>query len=136
MRIWIGANKPRMLRLTGRFADGLIISSPYVPPEKVPEINALIDEGARQAGRDPLEIRRGYNLVGVITTVDGMQARPARPGVIVGPVDMWVDTLVGFYRDLRMDTFNFGFGGGDAPAQSHIFIEEVVPRVREALSAT
>lgn len=62
-----------------------------------------------------------------------MSARAARSGVIVGSPSMWVDTLVGFYRELRMDTFNFGFGGGDVEAQARIFIDEVVPGVREAL---
>src|SRR5690606_32092154 len=33
--IWLGALKPRMLRLTGRTADGLVVSSPYVPPERL-----------------------------------------------------------------------------------------------------
>ena len=29
--IWLGAVKPRLLRLTGRLADGVIVSSPYIP---------------------------------------------------------------------------------------------------------
>ena len=62
--IWIGAYGKRMLRLTGRMADGWLPSSPYAGPERLTEMNRLIDAGAREAGRDPAAIRRLYNLGG------------------------------------------------------------------------
>jgi alkanesulfonate monooxygenase SsuD/methylene tetrahydromethanopterin reductase-like flavin-dependent oxidoreductase (luciferase family) len=62
--IWIGAYGKRMLRLTGRMADGWLPSSPYAPPERLAEMNRILDAGAREAGRDPAAIRRLYNLGG------------------------------------------------------------------------
>ncbi|EXG81282.1 LLM class flavin-dependent oxidoreductase [Cryptosporangium arvum] len=60
--IWLGAYKKRMLALTGRAADGWLPSSPYAGPEKLPAMNAAIDAAAADAGRDPREIRRLYNI--------------------------------------------------------------------------
>jgi alkanesulfonate monooxygenase SsuD/methylene tetrahydromethanopterin reductase-like flavin-dependent oxidoreductase (luciferase family) len=61
--IWVGAYKPRMLRLIGRRADGWLPSMGYLGPDQLPELNATIDEAARRAGRDPSAIRRLYNVV-------------------------------------------------------------------------
>ncbi|MFI5617933.1 LLM class flavin-dependent oxidoreductase [Streptomyces sp. NPDC051567] len=58
--IWLGAYKPRMLRLTGRLADGWLGSTGYAPPDTLAGIGRLIDEGAAQAGRAPGAIRRIY----------------------------------------------------------------------------
>jgi alkanesulfonate monooxygenase SsuD/methylene tetrahydromethanopterin reductase-like flavin-dependent oxidoreductase (luciferase family) len=64
MEIWVGAYKPRMLGLVGRMADGWVPSAPYAPPEVVPGMGERIDRAAEEAGRDPSEIRRIYNVVG------------------------------------------------------------------------
>jgi len=66
--IWLGAYGKRMLRLTGRLADGWVPSSPYAPPEKLAAMNETIDAAAREAGRDPAAVRRLYNLGGQFTT--------------------------------------------------------------------
>ncbi|RKQ88345.1 FAD/FMN-containing dehydrogenase [Solirubrobacter pauli] len=60
--IHLGAYKPRMLRLTGRKADGWLPSQAYMQPEDYAPSNARIDEAAEKAGRDPREIRRLLNL--------------------------------------------------------------------------
>lgn len=60
--IWLGAYKPRMLRLTGRLADGWLPSMGYAGPTELPAMNATIDEAARRAGRDPAAVRRLYNV--------------------------------------------------------------------------
>jgi alkanesulfonate monooxygenase SsuD/methylene tetrahydromethanopterin reductase-like flavin-dependent oxidoreductase (luciferase family) len=60
--IWLGALKPRMLRVTGALADGWIPSQSYVPPEQVPDAMQRIDDAASAEGRDPKDIRRVYNL--------------------------------------------------------------------------
>lgn len=98
--IWIGATKPRALRLIGQMADGWVPSFPYVPPERVPEAQEMIDEGARAAGRDPAQIRRIYNLMGTI------QDGPAG-GVLESPPEQWIETLTSFVVDLGFDTFIF-----------------------------
>ena len=60
--LWIGAYKPRMLALTGRKGDGWLPSLPYLQPGDLAKGNAAIDAAAREAGRDPGEIRRMLNL--------------------------------------------------------------------------
>src|ERR687886_1059343 len=64
--IWVGAYGPRMLDLIGRLADGWIPSLGYSPPERLPELQRRIDAGAAEAGREPGEIRRAYNVAGMI----------------------------------------------------------------------
>lgn len=63
--IWVGAYKPRMLRLTGRLADGWWPSLPALAEHgsiSVANGNALIDQAAADAGRSPGQIRRLLNL--------------------------------------------------------------------------
>ncbi len=60
--IWVGAYKPRMLRLVGRLADGWLPSASNCPPDQLPAMNRAIDEAAVAAGRDPAAIRRLYNI--------------------------------------------------------------------------
>jgi alkanesulfonate monooxygenase SsuD/methylene tetrahydromethanopterin reductase-like flavin-dependent oxidoreductase (luciferase family) len=62
IEIWLGAYKPRMLHLTGRKADGWLVSQGGAPPEALGELTAQIDAAAQAAGRDPREIRRLYNI--------------------------------------------------------------------------
>ncbi len=77
--IWVGAYKPRILKLTGRVADGWLPSLPYLPggPTDLEEMNKHIDEGAASAGRDPSAIRRFLNI-------SGQFARSGR-SLLVGP---------------------------------------------------
>jgi len=127
--LWIGALGPRMLRLTGQLGDGWLVSTSYVPPERLDAMNRQIDEGAAAAGRDPSAIRRGYNLMGAI----GAAGEEEVSGV-VGPVAHWVETLTGLYRDERMDTFIFWPTAGDELRQVEIFAREVMPAVRAELA--
>ena len=62
IEIWLGAYKPRMLRHTGRKADGWLVSMGGAPPEALGEMTKQIDAAAEQAGRDPQLIRRLYNV--------------------------------------------------------------------------
>ena len=60
--IWLGAYRPRMLRIAGALADGWVPSQSYLPPDQVPEAMKRVDDAAAAEGRDPKEIRRFYNL--------------------------------------------------------------------------
>jgi len=60
--IWLGAYKPRMLRLIGSKADGWLQSLGYMKPGELAAGNAVIDEAATQSGRDPRDIRRLLNV--------------------------------------------------------------------------
>lgn len=52
--IWVGAIGPRMLGLTGRIADGWSAPiAPFLAHEHYAGAQVLIDEAAREAGRDP-----------------------------------------------------------------------------------
>ncbi|WP_134773150.1 LLM class flavin-dependent oxidoreductase [Ornithinimicrobium flavum] len=64
-QIWIGAYGPRMQRVTGRLADGWLPSMGYLPPDRLPEANARIDEAAEKAGRAPGDVVRLYNVAGL-----------------------------------------------------------------------
>lgn len=120
--IWIGAYKPRILGLVGRLADGWVPSLPYAPPPEVPAMQARIDEAAAEAGRDPAEIRRVYNVIGEI-------ADAGSGDVFAGPVAFWVETLTGFVLELGFDTLIF-WPRGDTRRQLAVFTEEVAPAVR------
>lgn len=130
--IWVGARGPRMLRLIGRLADGLLISMPYVPPAALAEVNARIDEGAAQAGRPADAIRRGYNMSGVIRPGTGSQRYPAQQGSLDGTAGYWAEQITRLYQDYRQDTFIF-WGGEDVAQQIEVFAQEVVPAVKENL---
>lgn len=120
--IWVGAYGPRMLALIGRVADGWIPSSGYLPPAELPARQAVIDEAAQAAGRDPSAIRRVYNVSGRIT--DGGSA-----GFLDGPATAWVETLTGLTLDEGMDTYVF-WPSEDPTAQLRRFAEDVAPQVR------
>ncbi len=125
-----------MLRLTGRLADGLLVSHNYVPPQRMGEINDLIDEGAQAAGRSPNEIRRGYNLMGIIATGMGDAALAeyrTRGEYVSGTVQEWVDKIGQWLQLNRLDTFIFWPVAGDQQLQMEIFVKEVVPAVKEGL---
>jgi alkanesulfonate monooxygenase SsuD/methylene tetrahydromethanopterin reductase-like flavin-dependent oxidoreductase (luciferase family) len=122
--IWVGAYGPKMLDLIGRLADGWVPSLGYAPPERLPEMNRRIDEGAARAGREPREIRRAYNVSGHIGTQN--------EGPLDGPPSRWVDTLTDFALEQGVDTFSY-WPSGDHERQVEVFAGEVVPAVREAV---
>jgi alkanesulfonate monooxygenase SsuD/methylene tetrahydromethanopterin reductase-like flavin-dependent oxidoreductase (luciferase family) len=70
--IWLGVLGPRMLRLTGEKADGWLPSLSYLKPGDLAHGNAIIDEAAFAAGRDPREIRRLLNISPEAATVDDL----------------------------------------------------------------
>jgi alkanesulfonate monooxygenase SsuD/methylene tetrahydromethanopterin reductase-like flavin-dependent oxidoreductase (luciferase family) len=124
--IWLGAYGPRMVRLVGRAADGWLPSVPRLPLDEVPSRQKAIDEAARQAGRDPSDIRRIANVNGTITSGDSA-------GFLKGPASQWVDDLRRLRDDHGFDTFIFwGEGEGDGDEQVRRFAENVVPAARQS----
>lgn len=129
--IWVGALGPKMLRLTGAKAHGLWISLPYVPPDKLPWFNERVDEGAQSADRNPDDIRRGYNLMGVINPHQA-QGEINDKGIF-GNEQFWIDTLTDFNQTYRQDTFNF-WPVNDTPYdQIERFAKSIIPAVRDNL---
>jgi alkanesulfonate monooxygenase SsuD/methylene tetrahydromethanopterin reductase-like flavin-dependent oxidoreductase (luciferase family) len=124
--LWLGVTGPRAAALVGAKADGWSVSAPYVPPDRLPELNGIISDAARAAGRDPEQIVRLYNVMGLIS--------PDDRGPFHGPAQRWVETLTSLYTEYQMNTFVF-WPSGDRERQSRVFADEVVPAVREALAA-
>ncbi|SDQ87142.1 LLM class flavin-dependent oxidoreductase [Thermostaphylospora chromogena] len=121
--VWLGALKPRMLRLTGRLADGWLPSSPYVPPERLAEGNRIIDEAAEAAGRSPGDVRRLYNIFGRF----GRSA-----GFLQGPPTAWAEQLAELTLEHGVSAFILA---SDDPDDIRRFAAEVVPAVRELVAA-
>lgn len=108
--IWLGVLKPRMLRLTGRKADGWLPSLMYVAEPELARGNAVIDEAAVDAGREPHEIRRLLNIPADVATVD---------------------QLLPFVLEHGFSTFILA---ADDPASIERFGGEVAPALREVVA--
>lgn len=119
--IWLGAIKPRMLRLTGQKGDGWLPSLGYVKPHEIPAANQIIDQAAREAGRDPREITRMVNIHGQFAAVRG--------GFLNGPSAQWVDDLLPLVLEEGISTFILM---GDDPHAMETFAQEVAPALRAA----
>ncbi len=131
--IWLGAAKPRALALTGRLADGWVAPlMNFQPPVEAAEAQAVIDGAARDAGRDPREIRRIYNIPGAFAPTAPAPARDTDQ-TIAGPPDHWVGVLTHLALDIGFDTFMLA--AEPDPDTLRTFVEEVAPQVRERVAA-
>ncbi|GII51765.1 N5,N10-methylene tetrahydromethanopterin reductase [Planotetraspora thailandica] len=125
--VWVGGLRPKMLALTGRYADGWICPiNTGLPPEKVPEAQRIIDTAASEVGRQPQDVRRLYNILGSIGPHVG------GPG-LNGPVELWVDTLTEWVVDLGFDSMIF-WPAAPSADQVRLFADEVVPQVRQRVA--
>ncbi|MBB4932912.1 alkanesulfonate monooxygenase SsuD/methylene tetrahydromethanopterin reductase-like flavin-dependent oxidoreductase (luciferase family) [Lipingzhangella halophila] len=122
--VWLGLYKPRGLRLVGREADGWLVSTGYLQDGEPGPSNAIIDEAAEEAGRDPAEIRR-------VITVGG-SLRPVSSGYLQGPADQWVEELTALALQGGAGTI---ITMSDEPDFIRTFGEEIAPAVREAVAA-
>ncbi|EON32975.1 luciferase family protein [Gordonia terrae C-6] len=124
--IWVGAYKPRILRLVGRTADGWLPSIQYLK-DGVGELTAMnkhIDDAAVEAGRDPRRIRRFLNI--------GGRFSQRSTGFLQGPPDQWVEELT----DVALTYGTSGFIlASDDTATTQKYAAEVAPAVREAVAA-
>jgi alkanesulfonate monooxygenase SsuD/methylene tetrahydromethanopterin reductase-like flavin-dependent oxidoreductase (luciferase family) len=108
--IWLGVLGPRMLRLLGEKADGWLPSLSYLKPGDLERGNAIIDQAAAAAGRDPREIRRLLNIPPEVASVDDLLPLVRRDGVSVFILS------------------------GDDPRAIQAWGEEVAPALREAVA--
>ena len=130
--IWVGAFKPRMLRLVGRKGDGWLPSLGVLTRDELRAGHEQIDAAAEKAGRDPRSIRRIINVQGLIG--DGPPPRSSLPvgylagEPLAGPPEWWIDTLAGFVAD-GFDTLVF-WPVEMATDQVALLAAEVLPGVR------
>ncbi len=121
--LWLGGARPRMLRMVGRLADGWT-SGLGADRSRAAwrESNALVDDAAREAGRDPADIRR-------IVAITGRFSR--HNGFLTGPPQQWVDQLLP--RVVEDGIGTIVLATNDEPTLQR-FAEEVIPGLRGALA--
>lgn len=126
IEIWIGAYKPRMLRLVGRRADGWIPTLGYLEGgvADLEEMNKYIDEGAAQAGRDPRAVRRFLNI--------GGRFAPTGRGLFDGPPEAWAEQIAAIALAYGISGFILA---ADDAATIEIFASEVAPAARALVAA-
>jgi FAD/FMN-containing dehydrogenase len=108
--IWLGVLGPRMLRLTGQKADGWLPSLPNLKPGDLERGNAIIDNAAAAAGRDPREVRRLLNIAPDKATVADLLPLALKDGVSIFILS------------------------ADDPRAIQAFGEEIAPALREAVA--
>ncbi len=120
--IWVGAYKPRILRVTGRLADGWLPSLGYLEggPPAMTAMNDEIDTAAIAAGREPSEIRRMLNING--------RFQQQERGLFQGPPESWARQIVEIERDYGTSTFILA---ADDPETVALFGTVVAPMARE-----
>lgn len=123
--IWIGAIKPRMLRVTGTLADGWLPSASRVPPAQLEASNQIIDDAARTANRNPSDIRRLYNVPGTITTTAN------KTGFLHGPPRTWAEQLTELTLTHGVSGYLYPTDDADSIRR---FAQDVVPEVRERVA--
>ena len=123
--IWIGAYKPRMLRLTGRAGDGWLPSLSYLEGgvSALSDMNRRIDEAALKAGRQPTDVRRLLNINGRFAAQG--------TGLLQGPPHQWAEELAEIA--LTYGTSGFVLASDDT-ATTELYAAEVAPAVRERVA--
>lgn len=125
--IWLGVNQPRMLRLTGRLADGWVLG--VRGAGQVAEIarqSKIIDEAAEDAGRSPADVRRSYTVGGSFGAGGW--------GYLRGTVRDWSERLTELALAHGGSELNVTFDP-DADTDLRRYAEEVVPAVRELVNS-
>ena len=122
IEIWLGAYKPRMLRLTGAKGDGWIPSLGYLELDQLPDMNATIDEAATNAGRRPEDIRRLININGSFGTGSEF---------LQGPPEQWAEQLAQLTLATGMSAYILSVASA---ADLRRFAEEVAPATRELVA--
>jgi alkanesulfonate monooxygenase SsuD/methylene tetrahydromethanopterin reductase-like flavin-dependent oxidoreductase (luciferase family) len=127
--IWLGAFRPRMLRLVGRKADGWLPSLGVLSREELRAANDLIDGIAAEAERDPSTIRRAINIQGLIGEGPAPSNADLPVGYLLGdppagPPQFWADTFASLVED-GFDTILF-WPVERSPEQVELLIDEVL----------
>jgi len=135
--IWVGSMGPRMNRLIGREADGWMRSRSW--PDNYDEyasMNAIIDESAKAAGRDPADIVRELNA-GVVIAPTEAEVRALGegkgwmqgnyPGLAGTPEQVAAEMQKAI--DAGANAFALSFDGAEA---TELFAKQVIPALQQA----
>ncbi len=123
--LWVGSFAPRTLRLTGQYGDGWLPTNLYLELDDVPEMQARISTAASEAGREPADVRRIFNVMGSID-----EHAPVENGRrLVGSTAHWIDALTDYHERLGFDGLVFWPVIGDPFDQARRFVEEVRPKL-------
>jgi alkanesulfonate monooxygenase SsuD/methylene tetrahydromethanopterin reductase-like flavin-dependent oxidoreductase (luciferase family) len=105
-----------MLHLVGAKGDGWLPSLSYMQSlTDLSDANALIDEAAAAAGREPQAVRRLLNIAG--------RFGPASDQLLSGPPEQWAEQLAVLALDYGVSAFVLM---GDDAASIARFGEEVI----------
>jgi hypothetical protein len=122
IELWLGAYRPRMLRLTGAKADGWVPTLAYIELAQLPDMNATIDEAATSAGRQPEDIRRLLNVNGSFA---------GGRGFLQGTPHEWAEQLAELTLSTGMSVYILAVASADDLRR---FAEEVAPATRELVA--
>lgn len=130
--LWTGATGPKALALTGRIADGWAAPIPsYLPYEQWASANAIIDEAAVAAGRQPGDVRRIAQIVGEITDRPGDIEAERGAAPVRGTADQWAALLSRLATEQPFTSFVF-WPERQTLDQVIRFARDVVPAVADA----
>ena len=131
--IFIGAAQPRMMRLTGRTADGWIRNGGW--PSDLDAYRAQLDmleEAAAGAGRDGTRIHRVVNCNAYVGNEDPatkLATTFGNPGGLTGTPEQVLETIAR-YREAGVDTFHVQFQNDIIAEQIPAFGEQIIAKVR------
>ena len=131
--IFIGAAQPRMMRLTGRTADGWIRNGGW--PSDLGAYRAQLDmleKAAAGAGRDGTRIHRVVNCNAYVGNEDPatkLATTFGNPGGLTGTPEQVLETIER-YREAGVDTFHVQFQNDIIAEQIPAFGEQVIAKVR------
>ena len=121
--IWLGAYKPKMLKLLGEKGDAWLPSMGYIEIDALADGNARIDDAAVSAGRAPEDVRRMLNIMGTFLRSDR--------NFLKGTPASWAEQLAELSLRDGISTYLLGTNDPDA---IQAFGEEVAPVVREIVA--
>lgn len=126
VEIWVGALKPRMLRLVGHKADGWLPSLGYLSShEELRGMSEIIDAAAIKSGRDPKDVRR-------MTNVGGQFLNERTDKFLQGNKEQWAEELALLTREYGTSTFIIS---ADQAELVEYFGTEIAPAVRERVAS-
>jgi 5,10-methylenetetrahydromethanopterin reductase len=132
--IYVAATQPRMLRTAGEVADGVIILGPSNPDTLRLQME-WIDAGARDAGREPGDVRRdlwvGMSVGEAQTALDDVRSFAATQARVLADWDDLPPALESFRQDFARAADSYDYRGhlrmkaGHAAAVSNEFVRAV-----------